>query len=193
MQHKLQSESIGGNIASRYGRHANLPAPSAWVARYAAAIPRRGRVLDLACGSGRHLALLADLGYSVAGVDRDISRAAHLSELANVELLEYDLESDRWPFATASFAGIVVSNYLHRPLLPCLADSLCNGGILIYTTFASGNERFGRPRNPAFLLRPGELPAVFGMLETLAFEDVTTRKPNPAVRQHYVGRKKPAR
>ena len=178
-----------GNNADRYNRAAvQTAAPSHWVAEHLGAIPRGGRVLDLACGSGRHLRLLSAAGYQPCGVDRDISNAAALPDIADVELLQYDLEAGPWPFDTNQFAGIVVTNYLHRPLFPSISDSLQPGGVLIYATFARGNERYGRPRSPDFLLRPGELRAVFGMLQTVAYEEVTESDP-PAVRQRIVARK----
>lgn len=132
--------------------------PSQWVARFAPLI-RSGEVLDLACGSGRHSRLLASLGYQVMAVDRD---AGMLDTLASpkIETLCCDLENgqnDGWPFAKNRFAGIVVTNYLHRPLFPALLDSLAPGGMLIYETFAVGNEKFGKPGNPDFLLQDGEL------------------------------------
>lgn len=146
-------------------------------------------MLDLACGSGRHLQLLQDRGFRACGVDREIRAATRLATSPGVAL-QYDLEAKPWPFGTAEFAGIVVTNYLHRPLFPCIADSLQPGGVLLYETFARGNERFGRPRNPEFLLRPGELRAVFDMLEILAFEELTEKGPNPAVRQRIAARQR---
>ena len=127
--------------------------PSSWVARYASLIPLPGPVLDLAAGSGRHTRYFKGLGYNVVAVDRDVSRLAD----AQAVIIEADLEGGRWPFEKSVFAGIVVTNYLHRPLFPQIAASLLPGGVLIYETFALGNERFGKPSNPDFLLQPGEL------------------------------------
>lgn len=176
-----------GNNTDRYNRRA-VPVPSAWVARHLCEIPQGGPVLDLACGSGRHLHLLRSQHYLSHGVDRDISAAVGLAG-PTTTLQQYDLEAGPWPFAGNAFAGIIVTNYLHRPLFACIADSLQPGGVLIWETFASGNEQFGRPRSPEFLLRPGELRAVFGMLEELAFEEVTEGGSKPAVRQRIVARK----
>jgi SAM-dependent methyltransferase len=151
------------------------------VRRFAALIPADGRVLDLACGSGRHARYLAELGYRVCAVDRDAEAVAGLTALARVSVKVADLEGGAWPYAGERFEGIVVVNYLHRPLLGCLLDALAPGGTLIYETFAAGNECYGRPRNPAFLLRPGELlDLVRGQLRVIAYEDLTVSEPQPA-------------
>jgi len=184
----LQREHNGGNIAARYDRPAE---PSLWVAEFAALIPGGGLVLDLACGSGRHMRMLHSAGFTVHGVDKQLRVAADLAHQPKVSLQTYDLEYDAWPYPAGSFNGIVVCNYLHRPLLPCLSDALRPGGVLIYDTFAVGNERYGRPRNPDFLLRPGELKAVFGMLEVVAFDESEYSGLNPGVRQSIVVRKSP--
>ncbi len=155
--------------------------PSPWVARWAPLIRPKGRVLDLACGSGRHTRLLARLGYYVEAVDRDVSVLGDAGHLDGVFVREADLENGPWPYQGERFDGIVVTNYLHRPLLPLLLASLDAGGVLIYETFALGNEKFGRPRNPAFLLRPGELrELVRGRLRIVAYEEVTLPEPRPA-------------
>lgn len=147
-------------------------------------IPHGGRVLDLAAGSGRHTKLLAESGYSVEAVDRDISKLARLALLPTVSIYEWDLEVGVWPYSNEHFAGIVVTNYLQRPIFPELMKALVPGGVLIYETFALGNEAYGRPANPDFLLRPGELlDVVHGQLRVLAFEDVYTAEPKPAMVQ----------
>lgn len=156
--------------------------PSAWVARWAGALAD-GETLDLACGGGRHARLLASLGHPVLAVDRD---AAALAQAAGpgITTFQYDLEQEgaAWPFAPGRFAGIVVTNYLHRPLFPHLARALAPGGILVYETFAIGNERYGKPSNPAFLLAPGELLDVAARhgLSVLAYEDGVVETPRPA-------------
>jgi SAM-dependent methyltransferase len=141
-----------------------------------------GRVLDLAAGSGRHTRLLLDSGFAVCAADRDISALLPLAA-RGCEVRQIDLETgDVWPLGTG-YDGIVVTNYLHRPLLPAIAQALASGGVLIYQTFALGNERFGRPRNPDFLLRPGELLEAFAMLTVVAFEQGDVSAPRPAVIQ----------
>ncbi len=153
--------------------------PSAWVTRFAGLVPEGGPVLDVACGGGRHMRLFLDRGHPVTGVDIDISRLAGLGAEARAEIIEADLENGGpWPFAGREFAGIVVTNYLYRPLFPALTASLAGGGVLIYETFAQGNERFGKPRNPKHLLRPGELlDAVRGSLQVIAYEFGTVLRP----------------
>jgi len=132
-------------------------------------IRRGGRVLDLAAGSGRHCRLLLESGFAVCAVDRDISALSPLAA-TGCEVRRVDLETGAaWPLGT-SYDGVVVTNYLYRPLLPAIGRALAAGGVLIYETFACGNERFGRPRNPDFLLRPGELLDAFAMLTVVAFE-----------------------
>jgi SAM-dependent methyltransferase len=162
--------------------HAPTDTPSMWVRRFAAAVPP-GEVLDLACGSGRHARLFASLGHPVLAVDRD-QQALASSAGPSIATLEIDLEQEgaRWPFDAGRFAGIVVTNYLHRPLMRDLVNSLAPGGLLIYETFALGNEAFGKPSNPAFLLRPGELLeiAAQGGLTVLAYEDGVVNAPKPA-------------
>jgi SAM-dependent methyltransferase len=163
-------------------------APSAWVARWAPLIRPGGTVLDVACGAGRHSRWLARLGFEVRAVDRDASLFS--DPPAGVHLREADLEAGPWPFPGAAFDAIVVTNYLHRPLLPMLVDSLESGGLLVYETFARGNERFGKPSNPAFLLAPGELlEAVRGRLRVLAYEDVVVEAPRPAAIQRICARR----
>lgn len=150
--------------------------------------PARGTVLDVACGSGRHSRLLARLGFEVDAVDRDPALFADPPE--GVRLLAADIESAPWPYAGRRFDAIVVTNYLHRPLLPVLCGSLEEGGVLICETFARGNERFGKPSNPDFLLVPGELlEAVRGRLRVMAYEDRIVELPRPAAIQRLVARR----
>jgi SAM-dependent methyltransferase len=168
--------------------HHFVDAPSPWVVRWSAEIPAGGRVLDLACGAGRHARYLARRGFAVDAVDRDT--ALFQDPPAKVSLLKADLEGDPWPYAGRSFAAIVVANYLHRPLFPILIEALAPGGILIYETFALGNERFGKPSNPDFLLKPGELlEVVRGKLRVLGYEDVYLEAPKPAMVQRLCARK----
>jgi len=141
--------------------------------------------LDLACGAGRHTRLFLERGCRVLAVDRDVSALADLRGDPHLEVLEIDLECGPVrPFAGRRFGAVVVVNYLHRPLLADLVDSVAPGGLLLYETFAAGNERFGRPRNPDFLLKPGELlDAVRGRLRVLAYEDLEISDPRPAAVQ----------
>lgn len=163
---------------------------SDWVARWAALIRPGGATLDLACGGGRHARLLARLGFEVDAVDRD--PALFPDPPGGVRLLAADLEGGPWPYPGRRFDGIVVANYLHRPLLPLLVDSLEPGGVLVYETFARGNERFGKPSNPAFLLAPGELlEAVRGRLRVVAYEDRVVDSPRPAAIQRICARREP--
>jgi len=158
---------------------------SAWVRRFADRIPAGGPVLDLAAGGGRHTRLFLALGHPVTAVDRDVAALADLCDNPAATILAADLESGRpWPLGDRRFAGIVVTNYLHRPLLPAIVAAVAPGGCLIYETFAAGNERFGKPSNPDFLLRSGELlAAVRGRLIVVAYEDLEVVEPRPAVVQ----------
>lgn len=156
-------------------------APSPWVTRFASLIAEGGPVLDLACGGGRHTRLLRELGHAVTAVDRDISG---VSDLDGVEATAADLEDGSpWPLAGRQFAGVIVTNYLHRPLFPALIAAVEPDGVLIYETFMAGNERFGKPSNPDFLLRENELlDAVAPDLTIIAFEQGLDSA-GPAMRQ----------
>lgn len=155
-----------------------IAAPSAWVVRWAPLVTR-GTVLDVACGGGRHSRLFLDRGLEVVAVDREPR------EIPGARFVRADLEGGNpWPFAGERFEGIVVSNYLYRPLFPHLLQALAPGGVLIYETFMRGNERFGRPSNPQFLLRPGELLEAFGReLSVIAFEQGRVERPKAALIQ----------
>ena len=156
--------------------------PSPWVLRFLPLIRRGGRVLDLAAGDGRHSRLLLDRGSTVCAVDRDISALRPLAG-PRCKVRQVDLETGAaWPLG-GWYDGIVVTNYLHRALLPAISHALAPGGVLIYETFAQGNERFGRPRNPDFLLHPGELLEAFRTLTIVAFEQGEISIPRPAVIQ----------
>ena len=159
--------------------------PSPWVKRHLAHIPASGWVLDLACGRGRHSRFLAELGYPVLAVDRNAAALAGLQGLAGVTTAELDLEGEVWPLAGQLFAGIVVTHYLWRPRLPDLLALLAPGGVLIYETFMLGNEVYGKPSNPKFLLRPGELRQVVATagLREIAFVEGYSVSPKPAMSQ----------
>ena len=149
--------------------HSPSPLPSPWIERWAHLIAPSGRVLDVAAGSGRHTHWLAARGHRVTAVDRDAAAMASLSGIA--EVVVADLEAAAWPFAERRFDGVVVTNYLWRPLLPLLSGSLAEGGVLLYETFAAGNETVGRPARPDFLLAAGELLGVGAGLRIVAYED----------------------
>lgn len=154
-----------------------MDSPSEWVERWAALIAP-GRVLDVACGAGRHARYLAARGLEVLAVDREPQ------SIPGVTFLQADLENGApWPFAGERFAAVVVTNYLYRPLFPALAGALQAGGVLIYETFMAGNERYGKPSNPAFLLRPGELLEAFAALTVAGFEQGLVERPKKALIQ----------
>lgn len=159
--------------------------PSPWVVAHSHHLPAVGTVLDLACGGGRHARWLAAQNRRVFAVDRDAEALARLAGVAGIETAVIDLEGADWPLAGRQFAGIVVTNYLWRPHLGDLLALLAPGGVLIYETFMLGNEAYGRPANPDFLLRPGELREVARAagLSELAFVEGYVAEPKPAMRQ----------
>lgn len=160
-----------------------IVAPSEWVVRWSPLITR-GRVLDLACGAGRNARHLAGLGHEVTAVDREPQ------SLESMRFVRADLEDGSpWPLAEERFDGIVVANYLHRPLFARIERALAPGGLLIYETFMQGNERFGKPSNPAFLLAPGELWAAFAGLQLIAFEQGLSLQPKAAMLQRLCARR----
>ena len=163
---------------------------SPWVAGHAGHIPKGAEVLDVACGSGRHSRFFIERGCSVTGIDRDLSRLGDLRHNPRFTAIECDLETEDtvWPVAAGRFLGVIVTNYLWRPLWPHLIAALAPGGILIYETFMQGHERFGRPKNPDFLLAPGELQRAFGdALDILDFWQ--GQDPEPAMRQRICARR----
>lgn len=139
----------------------------------------------MACGSGRHSRFFLALGRRVVAVDKDVSGIGDLEANPNAEIVEAGLEDGRpWPLAGRRFAGVVVINYLYRPLFPALIEAVEPGGALIYETFARGNERFGKPRNPDHLLKSGELlEVVRGRLQVVAYEHGEVSTPRQAVVQ----------
>ncbi|MDY0882479.1 class I SAM-dependent methyltransferase [Dongia soli] len=180
--------------SSSFSAHSSKPSP--WVIRFADTVPQWGPVLDLAAGKGRHARYFKSLGYKVAALDRDVGGLADLAGDPRIEIIAANLEDGSpWPLAGRRFAGIVVANYLHRPLMPYLIQALAPGGVLIYETFALGNERYGRPSNPDFLLRPGELLdyAKQHELTVLGYEQVEMEEPKPAVIQHLAARRESCR
>ena len=160
--------------------HTNLM-PSNWVCRWTHLIPAGSRVLDLACGSGRHMQWLQQQGLQVLGVDRDSGALQAASTFG--EVLQADLENQAWPLTGQSFGGIVVTNYLWRALWPDLLAALQPQGVLVYETFALGNQSVGKPSNPDFLLRHGELLDVCRRLRIVAFEDGFCETPDRFVQR----------
>ena len=157
--------------------------PSDWVQRWAPLVPAGGSVLDVACGGGRHALLFAASGHPVDAVDRDPAVIAALAGQSGISALCADIEMGSWPYAGRQFAAVVVTNYLHRPLFPALLAALAPGGVLIYETFAQGNEAYGRPANPDFLLQRGELLRAVGAARVVAYEDLYVEQPKPAMVQ----------
>ncbi|MBN34938.1 MAG: SAM-dependent methyltransferase [Rhodospirillaceae bacterium] len=172
-------------------RHRKIGDPSPWIVRHADQIPPSGTVLDLAAGGGRHARYLRDRGHPVVAVDRSLDGLCDFADMPDVELIEADLEDGSpWPLAGRGFDAVVVANYLHRPLLPAIVSAVAPGGLLLYETFALGNERFGKPSNPDYLLKPEELlAAVAGTLRVLAYEDIVVEQPKPAAIQHICARR----
>jgi len=159
-----------------------LGEPSPWVRHWAHLVAAGGAVLDVASGAGRHARFFASQGHPVTAIDRDAAALDALADEPLVTPVVADIENAPWPLpAEAKFAAVIVTNYLHRPLFARLIESLAPGGVLVYETFAQGNERVGKPSNPAFLLAPGELlELVRGRLRVVAFQDGFLAQPRPA-------------
>ncbi|NIZ02669.1 class I SAM-dependent methyltransferase [Thalassospira lucentensis] len=146
------------------------PSPSPWITQHAPAPkPAQNHALDLACGTGRHSFWLADHGWQVTALDRDLSKTDCAAN-PTINWQQADLETGTWPLGDQQFDLIVVVNYLHRPLFEHLRDAVRQGGFLIYETFMIGNAAFGRPRSPDFLLRPDELKDTFSDWTLLAHQ-----------------------
>ena len=163
--------------------------PSPWIARFAPLAPPGSPVLDLACGNGRHARLFLARGHPVTALDRDVSGLEDIAGRKDLEIVEADLENGSpWPLAERRFGAVVVVNYLWRPLFPRILEAVDETGVLLYETFALGNEAFGRPANPDFLLRPGELlELVRGRLQIVAYEHGCLAEPRPMVKQRICG------
>lgn len=182
--------------------HQETLPPSPWVVRFMPLIHKSGEILDLACGGGRHSRLALGLGYRVVAVDRDTSGLKDFRGNKSLEIIETDLETatpfaPKGPFHGRTFTGIIVTNYLHRPILSGLIGALADDGVLIYETFAAGNERYGHPRNPDYLLRPGELletvqNGVQNGLQVIAYEYGLIHDPRTAVVQRLCAVKTPS-
>jgi SAM-dependent methyltransferase len=155
--------------------------PSDWIQRWTHLVPAGGAVLDVACGAGRHMRWFSRHGHPVTGVDRAPAAVAAVAGLG--EAVQADIENGPWPFGGRMFAGVVVTNYLWRPLMPTLLESVAPGGVLIYETFTSGNETVGKPSRPDFLLQPGELLRACDTLRVVAFEDGFLEEPSRFVQR----------
>lgn len=162
---------------------------SEWVSETVKYFPLKGKVLDLACGDGRHSKFLEDKGFEVTAVDIDVANIAERN-LNKTVIIQSDLENGIWPFEEAQFDGIVVVNYLWREQFSSISNSLKSGGVLIYDTFCIGNEKYGRPRNPDFLLQSGELKWAFPDMDMVVFKEGLRENPSPAMRQSVVLRKR---
>ena len=164
---------------------------SPWIRRFSCLFPDGGTVLDLAAGAGRHSIWCLDQGLTVTAVDRvtealETGRRANPARFSRLEIIQADLENGTpWPLSNRRFDGIIVVNYLWRPLFPLILDAFNDDGILLYETFASGHEALGKPSNPDFLLEPGELlDVVAGRLNVIAFEQGRLEGPDrPAIKQ----------
>lgn len=144
-------------------------APSPWIQRWSHLVPAGSAVLDVACGHGRHMRWFQGRGHAVTGVDRSPEAIAAVAPLG--EALQADIENGPWPLDGRQFGGVVVTNYLWRPLLPAIVQAVAPEGVLLYETFAAGNETVGKPSRPDFLLQPGELLRACAGLRVVAYED----------------------
>lgn len=179
---KSSSENDASDVATR---HTDLAAPSAWVERWHRGFRQGSTVLDLACGGGRHGRLFLDTGATVTFVDIDVSGVADLAGSDRTEILQADLETQPWPLKNRRFDAVVVTNYLHRPLFPDIVAAVAPGGWLFYETFAVGNERYGRPTNPDYLLKHDELKhSVENELDIIGYAHSLRILPKRAVMQH---------
>ena len=165
-------------------------AASLWVQRWSHLVALRGTVLDLACGYGRHLRWFAGRGHAVVGVDcapEAIGALADLISAGQAEVLQADIENGPWPLMDRArpqqFDAVVVTNYLWRPLLPTIVQSLAPDGVLLYETFANGNASVGKPSRPDFLLAPGELLQMCAGLHVVAYEDGYCEQPSRFVQR----------
>ena len=156
-------------------------APSQWIARFAHLVRPQGQVLDIACGLGRHMRMFHAKNHDVTGIDK---AQAAIDAVANLgPAIQADIENDPWPLPGQQFDAVVVTNYLWRPLWPQILDSVKPGGLLLYETFAQGNEAFGKPSRADFLLAPGELLQVCKGWQIIAYEHGQLRQPERVVQR----------
>lgn len=166
------AQDLAAWAATRESAAPSLPGPAAWLIENADLLPRGGKVLDVACGRGRHALLLASAGFDVHAIDRDPEKIAFLQQTAerlhlSLSCEVVDLETDPLPELPGPCDVVLVFNYLHRPLMPALREALAPGGRLFYETFTARQAERGHPRNPAFLLNAGELPALLAPLAVI--------------------------
>lgn len=163
----------------------SLPPPSDWVRRWLRLLAPQSSVLDIGCGQGRHMKLLAEQGHVVTGID--VSPASTQAAAAYGTTVLADIENAAWPLMNGrrarQFDAVIVTNYLWRPLFARIIESLAPGGVLIYETFADGQEKIGRPSRPDFLLRRGELLTAFGGLQLIGFEEGFLERPPRCVQR----------
>jgi SAM-dependent methyltransferase len=164
------------------------PLPSPWIVQWAGLVPPGATVLDVAAGSGRHARFFSERGCKVTAIDRDTTR---LQPGKAIEAIQADLEDGNpWPLESRKFGAVVATNYLHRPLMPDLLAAIEPGGVLLYQTFMVGNERFGKPSRPEFLLKDGELlELVRGSFSVIAYEARLISEPAMAMVQRIAARK----
>lgn len=168
--------------------------PSPWIVRWSHLLRGGCTVLDVGCGSGRHLKWFAQRGHAVTGVDKDIAQVEE--GILGIQLVQADIESTSWPLldqdVPRQFGAVVITNYLWRPLLPVVLQSIAPGGVLLYETFAVGNEQWGRPTRPDFLLREGELLQTCEGMYIVAYENGKLEQPARAVQRIAAVRKIPS-
>ena len=169
--------TLAGALPDTHGAQA----PSSWISRFAHLVQPQGQVLDIACGLGRHMRLFHAQNHRVVGIDQ--SQAA-IDAVANLgQAIQADIENGPWPLPGQQFDAVVVTNYLWRPLWPQILDSVKPGGLLLYETFAQGNEAFGKPSRADFLLAPGELLEVCEGWTIVAYEHGQLRQPERVVQR----------
>ena len=163
--------------------HGTAPAavPSEWIQRFTHLLPTPAKVLDVACGDGRHATYLTSLGHQVTGIDRNAEALAQLPQA--VHAVSADIENKPWPLPGQQFDAVIVTNYLWRDLWPHILGSVRTGGVLIYETFALGNEAYGKPSRPDFLLAPGELLQVCHGWHIVAYEHGLRTQPDRVVQR----------
>lgn len=176
------------STTSDIAAHAALHPASGWIQRWSHLVPADGSVLDVACGTGRHMQWFAERGHAVTGIDRSAEALDSASQFG--EVINADIEGESWPLAGRQFAAVVVTNYLWRANFPAILSGVAPGGVLIYETFALGNESVGRPARAEFLLQPGELLQLCKGLRVIAYEDGFLDAPARFV-QRIVARREP--